>query len=423
MTRSQSYDGERASARHDDHEPAGSPRPLSVVSSGLETSLRRGRVLGWVLGVLLLGFVATRGAAQPERGDTRFFQRGAARFAAREPLYKAVRSEPSSPNSGYTYPPPFALMARPTLWLSPAALRALWPWLMAACGVAGYRALRRALGARPETRALALALVLAVCGRYVWNDLRHGQTNLLVVGLVCAALAYARARRDGWAGAALGLALVIKPTAWPLGLWYLLGGRLRLVLSCGLTGLVALALPALLYGPALYLGELASWVTRMRGFALEEALSSGREEGSTLVNLAASAWGARGLQACGVADAIGGGRLLAWISGGLALGYTLWRRPRHGALACVLLGAWLSPVTWKAHLVLLALPAALAAERLLGHPTRRELGLWTVWVLLIAAPKLWPPAEVLGASTLAVALGWVWCVRSENGANPRAGNV
>lgn len=389
-----------------------------MTAERVEAALRRARPALWVLAALLLGFVACRGALQPERGDTRFFQRGAERFATRAPLYTAVRGDPSSPNSGYTYPPPFALAARPTLWVSPRALRVLWPLAMAACALGGYLALSRwarASGAAaPET--LVLLLTLTVCGRYVWNDLRHGQSNLLVVGLVCASLCHAQRKRDGWAGLALALALVIKPTAWPLGLWYLAQGRLRLVGLGALAGVMALSVPGVLYGPQAYAGELEAWVTRMRSFADEEALQPELvARGSTLLNAAASAWVARGLHALGVGDPIGWGRLAAWISGGLALGWTLWRRPQHGAAACVLLGAWLSPVTWKAHLVLLAIPGVLAARQVLARPTPLGWTCWGGWLALVLLPKLLPAAEAWGCSTLALAVGWVWCVKDPQG--------
>ncbi|MCA8925622.1 MAG: hypothetical protein KDD82_27685, partial [Planctomycetes bacterium] len=79
---------------------------------------------------------------------------------------------------------------------------------------------------------------------------------------------------------------------------------------------------------------------------------------------------------------------------------------------------------WKAHLVVLALPAALAARRLLARPSAALWAVWGAWWVLIALPKLLPAAEAWGSSTAALALGWWWCASAPRDApNSPAANV
>jgi hypothetical protein len=73
-----------------------------------------------------------------------------------------------------------------------------------------------------------------------WHDsLRLGQQNGIVFLLLALCLAALLARRDGLAGAALAAALIGKPSAALLGLYFLFARRWRAVLGAALAGLGA----------------------------------------------------------------------------------------------------------------------------------------------------------------------------------------
>ena len=76
-----------------------------------------------------------------------------------------------------------------------------------------------------------------------WHDsLRLGQQNGVVFLLLALCLAALLARRDGLAGAALAGALIGKPSAALLGLYFLFARRWRAVLGAGVVGAGALLL-------------------------------------------------------------------------------------------------------------------------------------------------------------------------------------
>lgn len=372
----------------------------------LETGLRRwgpgAIVAGLALLVVLLGL---RAARHPEEGDTRFYVRAAGLFLAGEDLYWAA-PEPSGyrPTTGYTYPPPFAAACAWTLPVPYPALRVLWLALMSAALVLAVRVALRGL---PDCRrpGLTLLLVAPLLLRFGINDLAHGQTNALLTLLLALALT---ARRPAAAGAALGVALAIKPTAWPLLGWWLIAGRARaaLVAAACAAGLVLLV-PLPRYGLAGTARLLASWLELMGAFTRDVADAGGNAAlSATLMRLSPPAWSQDPWPF----------RALSLGLGALACAGLAWRRRAHpGAPAAVLaLGALLSPVTWKAHLVVLVLPGLHAARRLADDPAARPRDAlpWALAVALLTVtsrgllgrlPGL-DRGEELGALTAGVAL-------------------
>jgi len=357
---------------------------------------------------VVLGVLLARVIRHPESGDTRFYRFGAERLAQGQPLYFLDPPGVSDyrNGTGYTYLPPFALLSEWMRWLSYPSVRVVWLLLMALALVGVALGLARL--ARPPPRAwLAGALTALICARFVLNDLAHGQVNALLTLLLLAALLGARGEA-GWprwtAGVALGLALTIKPTSWLLVPWLLLERRWRVVSAALLTGLALLGLSALRY-PAPLLPQIGEWLTLMPRFAAECVVPHNASLAATL---------SRGLAFSGASSSLLPGRLLAGalVLAGLVLS---WRardpeRPERGWAAVLILSALFSPVTWKAHLVVLLIPAWLIARDLSVAPSRAR----ALTLALALACFLLPSRGVaglgglerLGALSLGLVLLW-----------------
>lgn len=395
---------------------------MSERRDAAERLLRRaGPWLGGALLLVLLAALGWRATLAPEAGedgDTRFYVRGARLFLEGKDLSWAP-VEPSGyrPTTSYTYPPPFAAACVWTLPLPYVVVRGVWLLGMTGCALlAGAIALRLAAPARP---ALALALALPLFLRFGINDLAHGQTNWLVVLLLGTAL-LARAReRDGLAGLSLGAALSIKPVAWPLVAWWLLGERrprAALAALATLAGLLVLV-PLPRYGPGGTAALLGSWLELMDHFARREASTPGNAAPVSVLFRALSP-----LEDPGRALLLLRGAALLWGAGAFA--WLVRRRGGPGApAAALLLGALLSPVTWKAHLVVLVFAALVLARRLADAPAGRAA--WATWaglVLLLNLPSggllRLGRLEELGSLAVATALlGWA-AVRADAPAPP-----
>ncbi|MCO5165975.1 MAG: DUF2029 domain-containing protein [Planctomycetes bacterium] len=394
-------------------------QPQQVETGGrvldrLEAALRRGRWLALPLLLAALVPLTYRAATDP-KGDTRFYVRAAERFVAGAPLYRAEDGATTS----YTYPPPFAAACVWTLALPYPAVRVAWLALMTACALgAAAVALRwlREAGPRGGRPHLLLLLALLPLLRFGMNDLAHGQTNWLLALLVPAALLWLQRGRDLRAGAFLGAALVIKPTAWPLLAWVALSGRGRALAGLASAAVVAMLPVVARYGPAGALGEVGAWLEASPRFADLEALAPGNASlASTLNRLLSGTTTKAGLEplllALDPAATRPWARAAAVLIVAAAFAWLLARRRREPLAPAALLplAALLSPVTWKAHLVGL-LPATLVAARPLAEGSAGR-GAWLAWgalAALLALPSrglldlAW--AEPWGSTTAGLAL-------------------
>lgn len=363
-----------------------------------------------------------------EKGDTRFYYRAAERFVAGRNLYFWEEDEPTTPGgvTGYIYLPPFAALSVWMQGLSYRVVRVVWLLLMAGFMLASGRLALRL--ATPEGVGAAarpwLAVMVAVClGRFVINDFSHGQVNGLTSWLVLASLWQARQARDGPAGILLACANLIKPTFGPLVLWFLLVDRRpRLLAWFAGVFLTGVLLPWLRYGAA-YPAMLADWFGALRAFAIWAGaqLDNASLAGLFLRWLAGSsptgdyaASYTPALWACDPDAVRLWARLASVVCLGLVFAFLAWRRRRSPRAPAALLAlcVLLSPVSWKAHLVVLMLPVALLAARVLERRRRSEC------VLLLALTGLWllPARGLPGLSwwaavggltlPLLVLLGW-----------------
>jgi hypothetical protein len=169
--------------------------------------------------------------------------RAAARFLAREPLYR-----PSDGHYQYKYLPTFAAVMVPFTFVPKRAAEAAWFTLtvMMAWGL-----VRLSIAALPDRRVSARALfwiVLLLNGKFLVKELAFGQFNLPVAILLLCAVIAAQHNRRLAAGAAVAAAVFVKPYALVLLPWLALTvGAESLVVFAAVVA-AGLLLPTAWYG-------------------------------------------------------------------------------------------------------------------------------------------------------------------------------
>jgi alpha-1,2-mannosyltransferase len=348
------------------------PRPLA----GALVALRRTSELGLLAVAPALLALAVIGGAIGNRYAFDFH--GALWGAARDVLdgrnpYPPPTTAGVAPGDRFVYPPPVALLLVP-LGALPFPLAA---GIITAVLIAAVAATLAVLGVRDWRCYGAAYLSIAVL-----HDIRLGAlTPLLALGL---ALVW-RWRAQARAAVPLALIVVAKLFLWPLGVWLVATGRVRVALRAAVLAVAASALGWAVIGFA----GLADYPQLLRVLADAE-----QERGYSLV--AAGAALGLGPEAARAAAVAVGVALLAFC----------WREGRRGfderSLALALAaGLALSPIVWLHYFVLLLVPIALA---------RRTFGaIWLVPALLWLTPyeenleAHWRIAVGIGVAALALA--------------------
>jgi hypothetical protein len=352
----------------------------------------RERVLAILFGVLLVALVAR--AARKEGGVLERNRAFGERFlAGDDPYYDPARGK----RIHGPYPPSFALAAAPLALLPELAARIAWASLQAGALVLFWRLCRaraRALGETVERRAsVCFALALLLASRFLLRDTAGGGGNLIFGALAWLGIERALAGASLSAGAPLALSLVLKPNLAPVLLvlaarrkWRALGATLAVAA-------ILFLLPAASYGWTSYLGLGERWLASTADYAAlddptrAEAVPEGMplsEEGGNqslreLVRrtcVAATEPGAEDVHLVALSA-----RTAAWIARGIAfaliasaVAHALLARTRENewlaALAFLPLALLLSPITWKAHHVVL-LPVYFALVARAAEPERR----------------------------------------------------
>ena len=136
---------------------------------------------------------------------------------------------------GYIKPPLFAVLMTPMAELTPIAVQRVWALLnqLFVLGIIAFLAI--ALFDQPcERRAAAVALLLvALSSQPLSSHFLAGQTNLLVMLLIAAALWFLRADRPVVVGIALGTATALKLYPLTLVAYLLWKRRYRAVVAAG----------------------------------------------------------------------------------------------------------------------------------------------------------------------------------------------
>ena len=280
--------------------------------------------------------------------DFEVYRTAAQRALHGEPLYRAEDG-----HFRFKYLPAFALAMTPFTLVDREAAKVIWFALSAGLLTAFVRWSVRALPERRRPERVLLWLSVLFMAKFYAHELTLGQTNILLGALLVGSLLAVQVDQPYVAGVLVGMAAFIKPYAlillpW-LGFSYGAGAAL-----CALSVLAAgLVLPALMYGWARNVDQLAGWFT---------AVSSTTE--STLLgadNVSLAAMWAKWIGIGAPATA------LATVTTGVALGLvaTVWVRRRDVAspdylefALLLLLIPLVSPQGWD-YVLLLGTPAAI----------------------------------------------------------------
>lgn len=165
----------------------------------------------------------------------------------------------------YPNPPIMAILLVPFLALPPSLGAAAWFALKAALALAAILGVFALLD--DPTRPFPLwgkLLAVAVILKPIEGDLMHGNVNLLMLFLIVAALLACHRRRDGLAGALIGLAIACKLTP-ALFVFYFLYKRAWRALLGVVSSLIVFTLlvPAAVFGWTNNLTYLSSWHEQM----------------------------------------------------------------------------------------------------------------------------------------------------------------
>lgn len=368
----------------------------------------RARIVLVAAALVLLGLFSWRASQKRNTGDLAIYYEAGQRLRAGHDLYHERETDQPEHHTGYIYLPPFAVAFAPLSALPFPLARGLW---FLVCALFAARAFQLALRLierawpPPDRRALALALALGavISLRAVWNDLGHGQVNLLVIALTLEAVWAAEGRRDRLAGALFGVAVVLKVVPALLLVPYLLARRWRLCGTATGVGLALLLLPSLVLGFETNLRSIAT-------FALEVTPWHAQHAAGIPFNVTPSGAIYRWLagytvsfgdphQTLGLAldpAAVRAGcnlLSLTLFAGALTWAARTWgddavtgeppppQRVRILAALCAAVPL-ISPVAWKPHLVWLILPGLLTGRLLLVRGRHRPL-LVAAWGLTV----------------------------------------
>ncbi|MHC4391698.1 MAG: glycosyltransferase family 87 protein [Planctomycetota bacterium] len=313
---------------------------------------------------------------------------------------------------GFPNPPLLGVFLTPFYWPGDVAGTVLFSLTKCLCMALIVLGVMRVLEARPPPGGLpdwvGLLLVL-LSARVFMGDLTHGNTNLLIGGLLAGVLLCSFHRCDGWAGLLLGLAVVFKATPLLFVLYFVYKRRWRTVAFAIIgIGLFLFVLPGIALGFGRNLTLLRGWTDQMLLPVLEGggALAGGHLNQSLVGQVTrlftdtVAVAPDRGrpavyLNVLSLSPAAAG-----WITKGLAmatLGVLGWlcrtpnedrAHPGHLAeFALVFLAmVFVSPRSWKHHYVLLILAHATlirggsGARAIRRRPVRarpgRALALW-----------------------------------------------
>jgi hypothetical protein len=216
------------------------------------SGVRTRALLAVLAAVSLIALFTTR--VSGKMPDFEVYWKAGARAIAAEPLYRA-----DDGHFQFKYLPAFALLAAPISMLPLAAAKALWFAISALLIVVLLWLSARAVPHPNRPLVLLIVVTFVAMAKFYAHELVLGQVNLLFAAIVMAALLQLQAQRDAAGGLLLALAVVVKPYAIVFAPW--LAARPRrvafLAMAAGLV--VALLVPAALYGWARNVELLGDW--------------------------------------------------------------------------------------------------------------------------------------------------------------------
>jgi hypothetical protein len=293
----------------------------------------------------------------------------------------------------FLYPPVFAVLMVPLTWVGYGAAVIIWyilnAWMLVLSVLLCVLIVR---DGRERVSAWVWVIPALMTMRVLDSNFQCGQANVPVMFLLFLGLYMLRRKRDTWAGVFVSAAAVVKLTPL-IFLAYFAYKRLWRALAAGIAGVLIffLVVPSLVLGPGRSLELNAAYASRTVSFATGAAGGAGEAPGQSLfaaglryltpINAAHHAKEPRsvnivslprGLALCIIAIAA---LLLAALTARAArVGMTADRETLRHALeysAVILLMLLISPVSRKAHFVVMLLPHT-AAVYYLMHTARVE---------------------------------------------------
>jgi hypothetical protein len=305
------------------------------------------------------------------------------------------------PLAGYNYitPPPLAWMLQPLVHVSSTVQLLVVLAVLQVSVVVFLWTTLRALNVSGWQMTLLLVLV-TISFEPVAGNFDEGQVNLVLLGLSGVWLLGWVAGDRWWAGAALGLAVAIKPLQGPLGLLLIWGRRWRMLAGAAVAGLVLLLLAVPQYLPE-YVMRIAPVISAGTG------LFENHSPGGTVARLFEP-----GTFLGAVRDMPVAARIVTIVISLAVLVVTFWvlRRPSADrqtraleASAMVAAGPLIASYSWGTHDVLLLLPMLVLLDwgiRLRRWPVVALVG--AGWLLIGPAHKWFQNVLLSGYSDLTV---------------------
>ena len=184
-------------------------------------------------------------------GDPRVFVHAARLILAGQDVVNI----PNSFGLYYVYPPLFAFLIIPLVFLPIGVVIVLWTvasvillgWSMAAFyqGLTG----QSFFSIPARTRWIVFSLTLLLTARFILFHLQGGQSDIIVLALTTLGLLLSSRKQRFRAGIAIGLSMVLKITTLPFVFWFLARRSWQALGGIILGGLVGVVLPALVVGP------------------------------------------------------------------------------------------------------------------------------------------------------------------------------
>jgi len=198
--------------------------------------------LAWLaIGLYLVGLGIS--AVLRVQGDFNVYYRTGARVLNGEALYRLDES------SHFLYAPIFAILFAPFAMLPLRAAQFAWYLVSAASLIALIVGSSRMLLGRVQATASVIVIPVVLTSIFINNNIEHGQINLPTLALIVWAIVFAEEGRAVAGGAALAVAVLIKPFAGLAALFLMLEGKWRAILYSIAFGIILLIAPMLVFGP------------------------------------------------------------------------------------------------------------------------------------------------------------------------------
>jgi hypothetical protein len=208
----------------------------------------------WPAAIVLLAATVYFVRVQKEMVDFKVYRTAATRAMAGEPLYRE-----SDGHYQFKYLPLFAFAMAPFAGLDEEAAKVVWFAMSVGLLSALIRWAVRALPERRRAERVLVWLSILLMGKFYAHELNLGQTNILLGTILLGALLSAQTDLPRAAGALVAVGIFVKVYAVVLVPWLVLVAGVPGLLVCLAVLIVGLALPAVVYGWAGNLDQIAGW--------------------------------------------------------------------------------------------------------------------------------------------------------------------